>query len=420
MKDYYNLLGVERYCGDRNLIREKYREQIFFFHPDRNNVPYEIALLKTQELNEVWNTLSDDQAKTKYDSLLREYYDALNSFQNFKNSQDLQNSKGFKNSQDLKNPRNFKNSQDFKNSRNFKNSQGFTNSQNYKTAQGSASGRSTAGPTGGSASKSTSQSTRESASQSQEGNRSSFNWNHNGSPFAGINKGHGCQNRDRAIGGSLVAIVIVCLICFENIDVLFSCNHVWTAATCTTPATCTKCGATDGSAAGHTWIDATCTSPKTCSVCNETEGRAIGHKIIGGTFSSSRICEECGIELAALTPPDGYMFEDTSKPKASTLTIHSSAASSYYIKLKDESDTVVMSFYVNPGADVTIKVPGEKLYAYFASGDTWYGTKKLFGESTTYAKDDGPLDFANNIFEYTLDPVSNGNSAQTVISADDF
>lgn len=57
------------------------------------------------------------------------------------------------------------------------------------------------------------------------------------------------------------------------------CQHSWTAATCTEPRTCTKCGATDGKAAGHKeknipGTPATCSAEGTgdsviCSVCGE-------------------------------------------------------------------------------------------------------------------------------------------------------
>ena len=53
-----------------------------------------------------------------------------------------------------------------------------------------------------------------------------------------------------------------------------------TAATCTTPQTCTVCGTEVAPKLGHTWTDATCADPKTCSVCGATEGSALGHNYI--------------------------------------------------------------------------------------------------------------------------------------------
>ncbi len=65
-------------------------------------------------------------------------------------------------------------------------------------------------------------------------------------------------------------------------------GHKWKAATCTTPKTCTVCKATEGSAKGHNWKAATCTAPKTCVVCNKTEGYGIGHNYSGNS------CTRCG------------------------------------------------------------------------------------------------------------------------------
>lgn len=57
------------------------------------------------------------------------------------------------------------------------------------------------------------------------------------------------------------------------------CEHVWVDADCTTPKTCSVCGAVEGEALGHTEEilaakDATCdeaglTEGKKCSVCGE-------------------------------------------------------------------------------------------------------------------------------------------------------
>lgn len=71
------------------------------------------------------------------------------------------------------------------------------------------------------------------------------------------------------------------------------CEHVWADADCTTPKTCSVCGAVEGEALGHTEEilaakDATCdeaglTEGKKCSVCGEilvaqNEVEALGHK----------------------------------------------------------------------------------------------------------------------------------------------
>ena len=73
-----------------------------------------------------------------------------------------------------------------------------------------------------------------------------------------------------------------------------TCSHNWKDATCTTPKTCTKCGATEGKASGHNWKDATCTAPKTCSKCNATEGNAGGHSWKDATCTAPKTCSKCG------------------------------------------------------------------------------------------------------------------------------
>lgn len=66
------------------------------------------------------------------------------------------------------------------------------------------------------------------------------------------------------------------------------CSHSFSDATCTKPKTCTKCGATEGSALGHKFSAATCAAPKTCSVCKVTEGTVAAH-----TYAAGK-CSVCG------------------------------------------------------------------------------------------------------------------------------
>ena len=61
------------------------------------------------------------------------------------------------------------------------------------------------------------------------------------------------------------------------------------------------------SANGHTWTAATCTTPKTCSVCGETEGNTIGHTLIDITYSwdgtssctATATCTKCAQPITA-------------------------------------------------------------------------------------------------------------------------
>ena len=71
-------------------------------------------------------------------------------------------------------------------------------------------------------------------------------------------------------------------------------THNYSNATCTTPKTCSGCGATVGTANGHSWKNATYSAPKTCTVCGATEGVSLtvpgqanyhGHVYTGGSSS---------------------------------------------------------------------------------------------------------------------------------------
>jgi hypothetical protein len=119
-------------------------------------------------------------------------------------------------------------------------------------------------------------------------------------------------------------------------------------------------------------------------------------------------------------PLNGEILSGYDDYEGSELTIKSSSNESYVVKLKDIYDEEVMCFYVRAGATVTVGVPAEEMYVYFASGDVWYGMNDLFGNETSYSMDDELKDFENYTYEYTLYPVSNGNFSETPIDAEDF
>ncbi|MBE6763376.1 MAG: hypothetical protein E7553_03340 [Ruminococcaceae bacterium] len=73
------------------------------------------------------------------------------------------------------------------------------------------------------------------------------------------------------------------------------CKHEWTAATCTTPKTCSLCNEIEGEALGHNWLDATCTAPKSCKNCDATEGSALGHNWQEATTEAPTTCDRCKV-----------------------------------------------------------------------------------------------------------------------------
>lgn len=80
-----------------------------------------------------------------------------------------------------------------------------------------------------------------------------------------------------------------------------SLGHEWSEPTCIDPKTCSRCGALSGNPLGHKWADATCTEPKTCTTCGVTEGKALGHSVDSWETVSESTCTEAGIESGICT-----------------------------------------------------------------------------------------------------------------------
>lgn len=134
--------------------------------------------------------------------------------------------------------------------------------------------------------------------------------------------------------------------------------------------------------------------------------------------------------LAELSlPQNGHFFRELSLSdwldgdgEMSEITVTASSSENVVVAPKDVEGNERISFFVRAGKTATVYVPPETLYAYFASGDSWYGygKGKMFGKYTSYSMDDEAIDFSRYTMEYTLYPVTNGNFSETPISADEF
>ena len=113
--------------------------------------------------------------------------------------------------------------------------------------------------------------------------------------------------------------------------------HTWDDATCTTPKTCTECGATEGKALGHTWQNATCTNPQTCSVCETKDGTALDHdysKVVTVPTCTAQgyttyTCAGCGDQYQSdIVAALGHDYADAAceVPKTCTACGHSNGA----------------------------------------------------------------------------------------------
>lgn len=122
----------------------------------------------------------------------------------------------------------------------------------------------------------------------------------------------------------------------------------------------------------------------------------------------------------ATEPRSGAILSGREASDGAELTITAASGSSCVVKLKTATGVERLSFYVRAGETVTMHVPREYLYVYFASGKTWYGNVSLFGDGTSYSMDDELINFKTYSWEYTLYPVTNGNFSQTPIDPEDF
>lgn len=88
------------------------------------------------------------------------------------------------------------------------------------------------------------------------------------------------------------------------------------------------------------------------------------------------------------------------------LEIRTDSGSDYYVKVVDVVHNIdALTIYIHGGETVEVKVPLGSYEIKYASGNTWYGGKTLFGSETSYNKADEFFAFTDNgsqITGYTI------------------
>ena len=140
--------------------------------------------------------------------------------------------------------------------------------------------------------------------------------------------------------------------------------------------------------------------------------------------------DELNRKIRSNEPYNGQILRATANSGYCELQIKNGAGAAL-VKLESvtEPDTYYLEFYVRENETVTVNVRDGSYQLKYASGETWYSEKELFGSGTRYTKADSIQKFSTTYsgdyarydrIEITLYRVQNGNLSTSSISADDF
>lgn len=118
-------------------------------------------------------------------------------------------------------------------------------------------------------------------------------------------------------------------------------------------------------------------------------------------------------DLTALLKPSNeevlYKRDDLAE-YTSEIIVHASDESDCVVKLKSHATgTTMYAFYVKSGRTAEKPIPPGTYDVCFAFGVKWYGYENLFGEYTSCSKDENIEFIYGTAWEYTLTPVQFGN-----------
>ena len=132
-----------------------------------------------------------------------------------------------------------------------------------------------------------------------------------------------------------------------------------------------------------------------------------------------------GKEQELPLPPNGEVFRKSffdNEMNSPYFKIIASSKNAHVVKIyKANSNDLVVMFFVRSGQSVIVEVPSGSYEIKVASGESWYGLNKLFGEETNSSILDKVFTLSTGeSYEITLKTIENGNLDQTYIDLEDF
>lgn len=128
------------------------------------------------------------------------------------------------------------------------------------------------------------------------------------------------------------------------------------------------------------------------------------------------------VKLKPVRVKNGKVFKRPKGKSISSIRVKGNKYQNTYIYLKSKkSRKNDLAFIVLANKDVFIKnVPLNKYVIYMAQGDTWYGTKYLFGPGSRKIKDRKTYDFSRYKWTFNLRSKKKGNMRTDTVEDKDF
>ncbi|MBO6047101.1 MAG: hypothetical protein J6P61_05025 [Erysipelotrichaceae bacterium] len=159
-------------------------------------------------------------------------------------------------------------------------------------------------------------------------------------------------------------------------------------------------------------------------------------KAVGEGYSSIGVSKSDGtsnistigvtVNLKKVSIKNGTMLKSPSGSRVAPLKVEAGSSQNVYIYFKNKkTPSNSFAFYLKKGKSKTMNVPLGTYTVYYATGQTWYGKKHLFGKATVRSKLNTKLKFyisGNRYMGHSLKlyAVTNGNVSSSSVGEKDF